>query len=223
MKKFVKIACFVIFISAVCVFLCSCVTKFEDKINACVSEYRENYFYTKSGDISASFTDGKREKNYVYDGKSSQLVDYGVILVFVKDFAGDKLKFEMKINDEMLAGEMERNPFDKSFVFDIERKVKSTDNLALYLVDFDATLNLENLSKSWKISCAQALTIFINANKIELKKYIVGDCFDGEIFIKIVSDKQDEDNIYFYVLAVLKDAQVFGALIDVNTGNIVQN
>lgn len=222
MKNKLKILILVFFMFPIFFLLFSCNNSLEEKINFCVSEYRENYFFAKTETFTVSFTDGKREKDYVYNGEKTDLVDYGIIMVKSDQVNGQVLNFELKVNDKTFVGEMERNPFDKSFVFDIETKVSSLDNLELYLVDFDEKINLVCLSKEWKINCGQALTKFVNENKNQLEKYVTNESFQGEIYIKLVADKNDDNNIYFYVLAVCKDGQVFGSLIDVKTGNVVQ-
>lgn len=133
-----------------------------------------------------------------------------------------QLMFELSVNDEVLVGEMERNPFDQTFVFDTQRKVSSGDNIELYLVDFDVRLTLICLSKDWGLTCGQALTKFVYENKAGLQAYVSDDSFQGEVYIKLVADINDENNIYYYVLAVCTDGQVFGSLIDVKTGIVVQ-
>jgi len=203
-------------------FLISCSHSLEEQISSCVSEYRENYFFVKTDTFTASFTDGQRENEYVYNGIKTPMVDYGIIVVKTDATVEGELKFELSVNDEVLVGEMQRNPFDQTFVFDTEKRVSSGDNLELYLVDFDVTLTLACLSKDWKVTCGQALTKFVSENKASLQAYVLEDSFQGEIYIKLVADRNDENNIYYYVLAVCKDGQVFGSLIDVMTGDVVQ-
>lgn len=222
MKKKIKFLSLVFFMIPLCLFLFSCSPTLEEQINSCVSEYRENYFYAKTDNFIASFTDGEREKDYIYNGEKTSLVNYGIIVLKTGLMVEEKLKFELSVNGEVLVGEMGRNPFDHTFVFDTERRVSSGDSLELYLVDFDVKLTFVCLSKDWEVNCGQALTKFVHEYKTQLQAYVTKDCFQGEVYIKLVADLSDENNIYFYVLAVCKDGQVFGSLIDVKTGNIVQ-
>ncbi|NCB48749.1 MAG: hypothetical protein EOM55_03925 [Clostridia bacterium] len=222
MKKRIKFLCLVFFIIPLCFFLFSCSHSLEEQVSSCVSEYRENYFYVKAENFTASFTDGEREREYIYNGEKTSLVDYGIIVVKTNVSVQGKLKFELSINDEIFVGEMDRNPFDQTFVFDIERRVSSGDNIELYLVDFDVRLTLSCLSKDWGLTCGKALTKFVYENKAGLQAYVSNDCFQGEVYIKLVADIDDENNIYYYVLAVCKDGQVFGSLFDVKTGILVQ-
>lgn len=214
--------CLVFFMIPLCLFLFSCSHSLEEQVSCCVSEYRENYFYVKTENFTASFTDGERESEYVYNGEKTNLVDYGIIVVKTKVAVEGQLMFELSVNDEVLVGEMERNPFDQTFVFDTQRKVSSGDNIELYLVDFDVRLTLICLSKDWGLTCGQALTKFVYENKAGLQAYVSDDSFQGEVYIKLVADINDENNIYYYVLAVCTDGQVFGSLIDVKTGIVVQ-
>lgn len=222
MKKKIMFLSLVFFMIPFCFFLFSCSHSLEEQVNNCVSEYRENYFYVKTESFTASFTDGEREKDYIYNGEKTNLVDYGIIVVKSEVAVEGNLSFELSVNDEILVGEMERNPFDQTFVFDTGRRVSSEDNLELYLVDFDVRLNLICLSKECGLTCGQALTKFVYENKTQLQSYVLNDSFQGEVYIKLVGDIDDENNIYYYILAVCKDGQVFGSLIDVKTGIVVQ-
>jgi hypothetical protein len=196
----------------------------EEQVSASVSEYRENYFYAKTDHFIASFTDGEREKDYIYNGVKTELVDYGVVVVKTDlTVADEKLDFELTVAGNLFVGEMERNPFDSTFVFDIETRASPQDEVELYIVDFDVRLTLVCLSKDWEITAGKALTKFVEVHKQQLQNYVSSGVFQGEVYIKLVADTNDENNIYFYVLAVCKDSTVFGSLIDVKTGEVVQN
>lgn len=223
MKKKIKVIGWVFCCFFLCCFLLSCSKSIHELISDSVSEFRENYFYGESGSYSASFTDGKREKDYVYNGIKTGLVDYGVLVVKIDNSQLETFAFELKINSETLVGEMERNPFDRTFVFDTTTRVSSTDTLSLYLPPIDLTISLTCLSKDWQMTCGKALNKFVDEKKPELQKFVSKEGFSGEIYIKLVADKIDRNNIYYYILAVCRDGTVFGSLIDVQTGEIVQN
>lgn len=212
---------FLTFFLSLCLFSCS--KSLHKILSDSVSEYRENYFYGENGSFFASFTDGKREKNYIYDGIKTDLVDYGVLVVKGDAPSQETLSFELTIEGEVFVGEMERNPFDRTFVFDIASRVSASDAISVYLPKFDLNIPLTCLSKDWEMTCHKALNKFADEKKAELQKYVSKEGFLGEIYIKLVADKNDRNNVYYYVLAVCRDGKVFGSLIDVQTGDIVQN
>ncbi len=196
---------------------------YESSINV-LSEYRKNLFVGNGGNFIVTFTSGQRESNYIMDGETSPLVDFGVLTVkFNYSFEKSAPKFVLKINDKSYEGELEKNPFDGTFVFDIEKQVNDSDVISLYLEDINENLNLTCWSKSWNITYKSALQSFLNKHKDNLSKYYVEDRLEGEIFIKIVSNDSKMSSVYWYVLLVCKNGDILASLVDVNNGQIIQN
>lgn len=201
------------------IFFVGCSNSLEENVSQCVSEYRQNFFFGQGKFFSASFTDGKREKEYIANGVKTDLTDFGVVVVRVN--SGDiGKKYLLKINDESYEGELEVNPFDMTLVVDIQRRVNENDKI--FLTINGEEVELKNLSSSWEIDCNKALNIFVEHNREKLNEYSKKDKFVGEIFIKIVADKNDISNIYYFVLCVNQDGNVIANLISVKTGEIVQ-
>ena len=197
-----------------------CSVPLEQLVSENVSEYRQNFFFGQNQNFSASFTDGQREEEYIANGKKTKLVDFGVLVVRANKDIGTKPKFVLKINDKSFEGELEVNPFDRSLVADIEMRVGKDDKIVL-TIDGEI-LELQNLSSTWQINCTKALNIFLEHNRQKISQYQNKDSLDGEIFIKIVADKSNISNIYYFVLFVGKDSNVIANLICVKTGEIVQ-
>ena len=222
MKIFFKIlivcVCFIFFFS-----LLSCNTSIEEMVSCKISETRENFYYGKKENNVATFTDGRREENYVMDGVCSKLVPYGVIVLWSDRNLGANSKFVLSCKDKSFSGEFEVNPFDGSLVADIGSMIGEVDSLLLNIVDANLSITLENLSESWLTTCSKALNIFTQAKKNILKSYVKQGDLKGEIYIKIVSDKRDSQNIYYYVLFVGQDSNTFATLIDVHSAQIVQS
>ena len=219
MKKLKKIIG-ILFCSLFCLtFFAGCSNSLEQNISQSVSEYRQNFFFGQGRTFSASFTDGKRESEYIANGDKTDLVDFGVVVVRVNE--GDiGRKYLLKINEEVFEGEFEVNPFDMTLVVDIMRRVNSDDKI--FLTINGEEVELKNLSSSWEVDCNRALNIFVEHNREELKEYSKKDEFAGEIFIKIVADKNDISNIYYFVLCICQDGKVVANLINVKNGEIVQ-
>ena len=195
----------------------------EEGISEKISEYREDFFYGTSEGVSASFTDGMRESDFRTDGKSTELQDFGVLLVRTSDNTSDTLDFVLKIGETEYEGTLQKNPFDGSYVIDLNRRVESVDVITLTIPSLNTTFTLEPLSQNWGIDSNKALNIFITNNKVNLNEYFVDGDFKGEVFIKIVADKGDIANIYWYVLCVCEDGYIFANLISVQNGEILQN
>ncbi len=207
-----------------CAFLCvlslsGCGMSVEENISQNVSEYRQNFFIGIGENFSVTFTDGEREKDFIADGVKSPLVDFGVIVVKTNDLS--QKKFVFYIGDEKIEGEFEVNPFDNSLVADICKKVSKDDNLT---IEYNGEkVVLACLSKEWKVDYNKAFDIFVQKNKEKLKIYNTNNGFEGEIYIKIVSDKKDMSDIYYYVLCVTRNGDVIANLIDVKSGEILHS
>lgn len=210
-----------------CVFLLTACSKSkisQDVSINVLSEYRKNLFVSKTNFCVATFTSGQREENYVMDGNNTALVDFGVLTVKFDNYTSQSLpKFELKINNDLYAGEFEHNPYDNTFVFDIQKQVNDNDTLNLYLIDFDQSTLLQCFSKNWNINYKQAHNIFTEKYKTEIANHLFDDMLKGEVYIKIVSDDKELKNFYWYVLLVCQNGDMYSSLIDVNSGEIVQN
>ncbi|MBQ9793251.1 MAG: hypothetical protein IJW32_05920 [Clostridia bacterium] len=203
---------------------CSKVNNPQEVSTNVLSEYRKNLFVSKTNFCVATFTSGQREENYIMDGSNTKLVDFGVLTVKFDNYTSQSLpKFELKINNDLYTGEFEHNPYDNTFVFDIQKQVSDNDTLNLYLVDFDQSTLLQCCSKNWKINYKQAHTIFTEKYKTEITSHTTDNVLKGEVYIKIVSDDKDLKNFYWYVLLVCQNGDMYSSLIDVNSGEIVQN
>lgn len=189
-----------------------------------LSEYRKNLFVGKTDNFIATFSSGKREDSYIMDGNKTKLVNFGVLTItFIKNPDSTSPQFELKVNTNTYAGELERNPYDNTFVYDIETQVDDKNVLTLYVVDFDEYITLDCLSKNWNITYQKSLEIFKNKYKKEINTHTNNNVLQGEIYIKIVSSDKQLKNIYWYVLLVCKNGDMYATLIDTKTGDILQN
>ena len=218
MKTFFK-TFLCVFVCFLCFFTFSC-KSLEEDVSSSISETRDDFYYAKTDDYLVTFTSGKREQNYVMDGVSTSLVPYGVIVLKTSKNLGKTPSFAIKSGDKVYSGEMEINPFDGSFVADIEREIKGEDDIIFSLPSQNFETKLKNLSKNWEITPSKALDIFVKHKKNELNKYKKSN-LDGEIYMKIVGD--EENNTYYFVLFVGKDGNTISSLIDVNSGEILQS
>ena len=223
MKNFQKLI--FIALSLIVLFCIGCAkTNLEYSTQSVLSEYRKNLFVGKGSSFVATFTSGQREKDYVMDGVCSSLVDFGVVTLKFENYVLSSLpKFELKVNEDIFAGELEHNPYDGSFVFDIERQVEDGDILILYLVDYDEYVNLDCWSNTWQCDYKKAKEIFCDKYKAEIQQNTEENVLKGEMYIKIVSDDKEFKNIYWYVLLVCQNGNMYSVLIDVNNCQIVQN
>ena len=221
---FIKILsiCFLLFCPLI--FVACGQANLNDYSHECISEYRKNLFIAKTGLFSATFTSGEREENYMMDGAKTKLVDFGVLTInFNSQLDDNAPQFELKINDKTFADVLERNPYDGTFVYDTMCQVDDTATIELYLIDIDQREKLVCVSSGWSADYKEAINIFNQKYSKELKSHTTNGKLDGEIYVKIVSTNKDIKNIYWYVLCVCKNGDMYASLIDPNTKVILQS
>ena len=67
------------------------------------------------------------------------------------------------------------------------------------------------------------MNIFSEKHKEDIKVNSNKNKLNGEIYIKIVSSDKQLSSVYWYVLLTCTNGNVYASLIDVNSGEIVQN
>ena len=226
MRKKVFISLFSIFFSIFCsiLFIACGQANLNDYSHTFLSEYRKNLFVAKTGLFTATFTSGEREENYVMDGIKTKLVDFGVLTVkFNSDLHDETPQFELKIDSKTFSGELERNPYDGSFVYDTLCQVEDGASIELYLVDLDKKEKLVCVSNLWSADYKEAVNIFSQKYSKELSNHTKSGKLQGEVYVKIVATDKNMDNIYWYVLCVCPNGDIYASLIDPNTKVILQS
>ncbi len=187
-----------------------------------ISEYRSCLFYFKSEDFVATFTSGKREKDFSYNGVHTSLVPYGVLVVDYNSIVGveDDRRFVLLIDSLQFTGKLEYNPVDSTFVADIGKEITEDSDIYLRLWGGGVSdqSHMTCVSKGF-IDYKDAFYIALDAFDDKLKEYKVRGKVRGEFFLKFVGDKA-MDEVSYYVQFIGEDKRTFVALVDVYTGKI---
>ncbi len=203
-------------------FCCGCSGYIYLKGSKYISEYRSCLFYLKSEDFIATFTSGKRERNFFYNGKKTSLVPFGVLAVkYLSNVdIAESRECVIFIDSMQYTGNLEYNPVDGTFVFDVGKEI--TQDSDIYLRLFGGGINdqahMKCVSKGW-ISYKKAFDIATKKMKPAFDNYIKNGKLKGEFFIKIVGE-QSLENLSYYVQFVGKDKKYLVVLVDVYTGEI---
>ena len=206
--------------------LSGCNVGFKIKAWQVVSEYRKCLFVANCEDFSATFTSGKRESSYSYDGVSSNLVEFGVLTVqfFSKLEPNNIPQYVLFIDTIQYEDILEFNPIDGTYVADIGKDIsnKSDIYLRVYGGGINDQTKMKCVSNNWKVSYKQAFNTALQKFKPTLKKQIKHNSINGEFFIKIVGDKSDQTlNICWYVSYLGVDKTTLACIIDVYSGQII--
>ncbi|MBE5735009.1 MAG: hypothetical protein E7361_00955 [Clostridiales bacterium] len=224
MKKFYFFICIMMFVSLM---LVSCIDNTYNIAKENISEIRYNLLDFYDDDMSVTFMSGERESDYSMNGTQSELVDFAIIKLNFTDknygYNERTVTYKAVINEIEYSGEMLNNPYDNSFVVDLNIDARDLDNL-------DITFSIDNnekhveLSKAnigWKYDGLNALKIVCNDMKEYIKQFINNNKLDAECYIKIVNNTDNKGEYYWYVQIYATNGTTISEIINPLTGEIL--
>ena len=219
MKKFIVLLCFCLLILPI---QSGCSFSLNSAVKANMSEIRKNVFEAENEKFKVSFMSGQRENPYYYDGVSEKKCDFGIFTVYFKEFVGAlKVPFIATINDQKYEGVLEKNPFNESYMVDIERSVSDEDSIMIQ-IDNNSAISLSNISSSWNISWQDALDIGIKELNEELRSVYIKGVFNGECYLKPITDDNFISGEYFWAFILVNTRfERFTVVFDVNSGEVL--
>lgn len=191
-----------------------------------LSEVRYNLFMCQNDEVVVKFSSGFREDPYILNGKSENKKEFGIITVkFLKNIPNKSSlpTFVITISDMDFDGEFELNPFDQTYVQDIETFVldESSVYIKISFGDFSFESSLKNVSKDFVINHKDALNTFVKTYQKDIQQ-ILKSGGDFEIYVKIINDPSLEiDKNYFYVCLISTIGESYSVVIDPQNGNIL--
>ena len=88
-----------------------------------LSDVRYSVFVGQSDGLIANLMCGMRENPYSYDGKSNKKTEFGIVTVFFEKHPGQELHYSLSVGKTSFAGTLEENPYNHSFMADIQKIV----------------------------------------------------------------------------------------------------
>ena len=226
MKKNISIIILSILFFSVSIFLNGCGQDLYLELQDKLSEVRYNLFECGNEEINIKFTSGFREEPYILNGKSENKKEFGVITVKFLNNIADKTslpEFIITISDMDFDGEFELNPFDQTYVADIETFVLDDASIHIKIIwqDYSFEEQMKNISKTFSCSHKDALNVFIKEFKKNIQNFIKTGT-DFEIYVKIINDPSLEiDKNYYYVCLITKTGESLSCVIDPNSSVIL--
>lgn len=189
-----------------------------------ISEIRYNYFTGKDDLSHVNLSSGYRENPYVLDGVSEELVPFGVVVFRTTLLGISEPSYLLKVDETIFEGVMERNPLDGTYVCDTETFINadSVVSLEIKIEDKVYPFNLTNKSSEWKIDAEKAFNISIETLADCVDKLIKGSEFQGECYVKIVTDPNNMLDIYYwYINIVDREGKTVAVVIDSSSGEVL--
>lgn len=204
----------------------ACSKDLSQELQDKLSEVRFNLFCAENEFINVKFTSGFREDPYVLNGKSETKKEFGVLTVkflIDKSDKSDLPSFVITINGIDFDDKLELNPFDQTYVQDIETFVLDDSEIQIKIMwqDFVFEKTMQNVSNTFNYNHKDALNAFIKEYKQKIQKFLNANV-DFEIYVKIINDPSLEiDKNYFYVCLISTTGESLSVVIDPNNLQIL--
>ena len=220
MKKLKKII--IILCLAICLCFSACAINVKTIIDK-TSDLMSVFFFADTDFGEIEVYSGQRESQFEYDGISTPKVDYGIIKIcFDEKKDQNTIDISLQLDNELSSFTLEQNPFDQSYMVDIEKQISQNTVVKIKILDNNSQeIIVDCQSKKWKISDKDALEI---AGK-SLKDFFAENSKNGldyECYLKVVHNIQDGERLYFYTFSVkTTQGKSVNIVIDVNNGEVL--
>jgi hypothetical protein len=215
------------FLLIICISSLFCGCSNKSYIDNNIAEVRKYLFEGKKDNIVATFICGQREEEYVANGYSTKLIDFGIITfsgMNLEDYNSTDYSYFLSINDEKYSGFLQKNPFDNSLVGDIKKEEVSENDMyaVLKIGEFESAIMLKRYDLQWCIKVEDVKNIILDKFNKELKYLIKDKEFCGEIYIKFINDSdKNESDYYWYVSIIGRNGGKLNAIISNKTGEVL--
>lgn len=198
---------------------CSENNKFEDKISEITKIYYQGSDENKN--VNASISVGQREEPYIIDGIHESLCDFSLFVVnFNHQLEDEEITTELNINGVKQDFVMYLNPVNHQYMADLGYAIGDNDEVSLTYQNYVVTFN--NVSDNFAIDWEQALKIAKDSLGEKLDEFYQGENFDGECYLKILTEQNDRfDDLFWYFSVVGQDNKVANVVIDVYSGDVL--
>ena len=188
-----------------------------------MSDLRINYFEGNNDYLYATLSCGKREDVFAYDGTSMSPIECGVLSVgFYELHSYSAISVMLEVDGVETEYILEKSPYEEIFMEDIGKILTGENQVSLRLKNQVEEIVLNEISSEWQIDFKEAIKIGSDFFKEEIRSLYFNSTFNAECYLKIVS-KIDYENKYWYFSIIDKSGQTYSLLIDVNTGEIINN
>ena len=223
MKKIIFAVMAVAFLG-VTFLLTACSSNMENRVKENLSEGCQVLFAGENHNFKATLECGIREEIYAFNGKSEPKKDFGVIkVVFKAKYNDSKAGFIlMNNNGDNLIGELEENPFDGSFMADVEKLIGEDAEIGLDVNGEVVTLVCK--SKDFVIDYDKAIEIATIEMEDKLSAYSTSTAFSAECYLKIIDNQKNGFDDYFWYFSIYgADNKTHACVISVETGEVLSN
>lgn len=229
-KMIALLASLILVLVASSIFLFACKAKKPNEnldLTKHLIEVRDVMFISSDEEYTISLLSGEREKDYSLDGQISELVPFGVLILNRTDGSAinsENITYAITFDESYYTGNMEKSPYDNSFLVDIETSVPQDSQVSVTInlgggQVVDKTL--ECVSKNFAVSKDRAIELATSNLKSNISK--LNKSGEWEAYVRILKDYSDIENktYYWYIAFIGSDGSTAGILIDSANEEIV--
>ncbi len=189
---------------------CNAIKNEEPKSN--VSRETASYFAGESEEFAVSIESGRREKNFIADGKATDVSDFTQITVTpLKSNEFECVEFVISGENDSLTGKIEKSDFGE-YTTSIELNFEPK-TVTVAAGDRTCEIDLANILAD-SLSSSDA----VNIAKEEFKDRL-SDGDEREIYVKLITG--DRTTYYYYVSFIGEGVDYYAMLIDPKTGDVI--
>ena len=185
-----------------------------------MSEITKIYFSAQGDGVKGNISVGEREENYLIDGYHTENCEFSLIaLQFEKLLPQNQIEVNLKINDESSKIVLDINPANNFYMTDLGYSLKESDKIVISFENF--VLNFENVSESFGVDYSQALKLGQDALGDKLNSYYQGKDFQGEGYLKILTDKSQTGELFWVLTLVGRNNNKNNVVLSTADGEII--
>lgn len=203
----------------------SCQNKYEVYLRNNTSEIRKCIFVGECEDFECSLILGEREKNYIVNGYSGDCVEFGIISFdFQEKESLESGNFALTVGTEKISGDLKINPIDNTLVADIKKTFDCDKKVyaKICMGKYEKELQLKCVNNNWKVQSEDVYNILSQKLKKEVSSFVASNTFEGEVYIKILNDKDiNVSDYYWFVNIIGRNGNRLSAIISPQTKEIL--
>lgn len=190
-----------------------------------VSYFNDTMFVAEDSNFYLEITKGEREKTLIADGEVGEMAGFCMINVtpISLDMTNRVLKFKLLGDKGVYEGSLEKSILGVNFSANINEveKLGTIHTAQLIVGDEQMEYKLSSVTEG-NLDYKKVVESLFNNCMDELESMFDGNKFKSEIYIKISCDRSKEQKEYYWFVNVVENSDnMFCALVDMQTGEIV--
>ncbi len=217
MKKKLLFSLLAILIVATLPLLAACNRQDETEPKSNICRETLSFYAGENENFSATVEFGRREKQFIADGKATDVTDFVQLTVVpLKSGEYDAIAYELKAEDKSLSGTLEK-PSHGEYNAIVTLDFAPT-SICLNAGETSCEIPLANVLTDC-LSADDAINIAKDAFKDRLEKEAADGKPEREIYLKLITG--DRKTYYYYVSFIGEGVDYWAALVSPTDGEVV--